>query len=176
MTREDAYYYKILLSNGFDDGYYEWLDGFLEEEDPLSDIVLELSLCGSNVNETIRLLHNYCAEEEFDDGAVGERIRLFLRDGFSSGRFTKDEVISLMYNIAMPCIEHEGLEAKIWCDMFYMDDYYSMAGGILASKKFDRMFHDFLNDGKPIGDPLAELKGKKTWFDRLKEIIKSIFS
>lgn len=63
MTREDAYYYKILLSNGFDDGYYEWLDGFLEKEDPLSDIVLELSLCGSNVDETIRLLHNYCAED-----------------------------------------------------------------------------------------------------------------
>ena len=30
MTLEDAYYYKILLSMGFDDGYYEWLDGFLE--------------------------------------------------------------------------------------------------------------------------------------------------
>lgn len=63
MTREDAYYYKILLSMGFDDGYYEWLDGFLTEEDPLSDIVLELSLCGSDVDEIIRLLHNYCAED-----------------------------------------------------------------------------------------------------------------
>ena len=60
--------------------------------------------------------------------------------------------------------------------MFYMDDYYSMAGNILAVEQFDRMFFDFLNHGKPIGDPLAELKGKKTWFDRLKEIIKNIFS
>ena len=176
MIIEEAYYYKLLLSNGFDDGYYEWLDEFLAKEDPLSDIVLELSLCGSDVNETIRLLHNYCAEGEFDDGVVGDKIRLFLRDGYNSGRFTKDEVISLMYNIAMPCIEHEGFETRIWHDMFYMEDYYPMYGNILSAKQFDRMFHDFLNHGKPLGDPLAKLAVKKTWFDRVKEFIKNIFS
>jgi len=43
MTREEAYYHKILLMTGFTEGYDAWLDEYLEREDPLSDIVLELS-------------------------------------------------------------------------------------------------------------------------------------
>ena len=49
MNREDAFYYKNLLMLGFSDGYDEWLNDYLEAENPLSNIVLELSCCGSDV-------------------------------------------------------------------------------------------------------------------------------
>ena len=41
MTREDAYYEKIMLLCGYWDNYDEWLDSYLETEDPISNIVLE---------------------------------------------------------------------------------------------------------------------------------------
>lgn len=59
MKREDAFYYKNLLMLGFSDEYDNWLDYCLESEDPLSNIVLELYCCGSDINKTISVLHNY---------------------------------------------------------------------------------------------------------------------
>ena len=96
MKREDAYYYKILLMAGIEEGYDQWLDGFLENEDPLSDIVLNLSLCGSDVNATISCLHNFCAEETLDERAVVEKLRMFLKEAYHAGRMTKEETRELL--------------------------------------------------------------------------------
>lgn len=48
MTREDAYYERILLLCGYWEDYDRWLDSYLETEEPLSDIVLELLDCRGN--------------------------------------------------------------------------------------------------------------------------------
>ena len=65
MKREDAFYFKHLLLLGFTDGYEEWLNYYLETESPLSDIVLELSVNGSDFKKIVSLLHNFCLENEF---------------------------------------------------------------------------------------------------------------
>ena len=39
MTREDAYYERILLLCGYWEDYDRWLDSYLETEEPLSDNV-----------------------------------------------------------------------------------------------------------------------------------------
>ena len=56
MNREDAFCHKIMLMAGLDGGYDEWLNTYLEKEDPLSDIVLELACCGSDINPLTKRL------------------------------------------------------------------------------------------------------------------------
>ncbi|MDD6879893.1 MAG: hypothetical protein PUD59_06735, partial [bacterium] len=51
MIREDAFFERILLVSGFCEGYDKWLDKYLESENPLSEIVLKLVECGSNMKE-----------------------------------------------------------------------------------------------------------------------------
>jgi hypothetical protein len=92
MTREDAYFERILLLSGFWDGYDEWLGFYLENEDPLSDIVLELIDC-KDIKAAEYCLGLYCQEKPFDEGAVHERLRVFLRDSYKSGKMTKDLAI-----------------------------------------------------------------------------------
>ena len=45
MTREDAYFERILLLSGFWEGYDEWLGWYLESEEPLSDIAQDGYQC-----------------------------------------------------------------------------------------------------------------------------------
>ena len=91
MKREDAFYHKLLLASGLDDGYDEWLNHYLESENPLSNIALELACCGSDINRTISVLHNFCAEQPFDEAAVCHRIRLFYKNAYYSNRMSKEE-------------------------------------------------------------------------------------
>ena len=73
LKREDAFYHKLMLMTGLDDGYDEWLNYYLESENPLSNIVLELACCGSDINKTISVLHNFCMEQPFDEAVVCDR-------------------------------------------------------------------------------------------------------
>ena len=151
MNREDAYYYKILLMSGLYDGYDEWLDGYLNTENPLSDIVLNLSLCGSDINKTISCLHHYCGERDFDEKFVCEKLRLFLKNGYHTGRFSKEEVVSYMYRFANAHGDPGDFEIALWDSMYYMDDYHSLAkDGIISWKRFDFAFLSFLNNGTPV--------------------------
>jgi len=149
---EEAFYYKVLISCGIYDGYSDWLNWHLENEEPLSDIVLELSFCGSDNDKTIRHLHNYCLEYGFDEKNVCEKLRLFLKESYYSNKMSKEEVISNMYlfanNIEETTFE---LDMNIWGDMFYMEYYYSLA---LEMENFqeqlDSAFLKYLNDGASI--------------------------
>ena len=70
MKLEDAVYYECLLSLGETNEYDEWLNDLLENQSPLSEIVLELSYCGSDYDKAISLLHNYSLEKQFDNVAT----------------------------------------------------------------------------------------------------------
>ena len=174
MTREDAYYYKILLMAGIEDGYDQWLDGFLENEDPLSDIVLNLSLCGSDVNATITCLHNFCAEETLDERAVVEKLRLFLKEAYHTGRMTKEETVSYMYSFAICHGDSEDFDPKIWDDMYYLDDYYALAEeGIISWENFDAQFLAYLNDGIPLdGDKMWNNQKKRPLLQRVLDMFR----
>ncbi len=151
MRFEEAYYYKILIMSGLNDGFDDWLNKLLEEEEPLSDIVLRLASCGSDINKTISCLHNYCLGQEFDEKAVCEKLRLFLKDAYHSGRLSKDEVVFYMSRF---CINHGDLsnyDMRSWGSMFYMDDYYSFAKeGLIAWKQFDFAFLSYLDTGSSM--------------------------
>jgi len=149
MTREEAYYHKILLMTGFTEGYDAWLNEYLEREDPLSDIVLELSCCGSDRERVISCLHGYCLGMPFDSGAVCDSLRLFLKQAYHDGTMSKGDVISTMYRFANAHGDPGDAEFyRSWNSMFYMADYAGLAeDGILLQERFDEAFDQYLNDG-----------------------------
>lgn len=190
LKREDAYYYMNLLLLGFSDGYDEWLESYLKTDEPMSDIVIDLYFCGSDVEKTISLLHNYCGEQEFDKTVVSDKFRLFFKKAYHANRMEKGEVVSAMYklvnNIGDP--GDWNFNYDLWGDMYYLDDYYSMAkDGIISWDSFDFAFNSYLDYGTPIDSNLIWEKNisneplsfsvvgnmmKQSLFDKIKSILK----
>lgn len=154
MTREDASYFLILLKNGFHDEYDEWLDRHLEEEDPLSDLVLDLSLCASDVNETISCLQNYCADlpaGELDESAVCERLRLFLKEAHHANRLSKEQTVDYMFRFALSHGDPGDFGEGSWNEMYFMGDNYCLAQeGYNSWESFDSIFYSYLDQGIPF--------------------------
>ena len=151
VKREDAFYHKILLMTGLDDGYDAWLNHYLETENPLSQIVLELACCGSDINKTISVLHNFCREQPFDEAEVSNRVRLFFKNAYHTGQMRKEEVPPTMYRLARNAGDPGDFDMGIWGSLYYLDYYYSLASDrIISWESFDLAFFDYLEQSIPV--------------------------
>ena len=70
MAPEQAQYYLLMLRMGEYDEYDAALDRLLEEQDPLSPLVLELAFCMSDRRETISVLHNFLLDHPADEAQL----------------------------------------------------------------------------------------------------------
>lgn len=176
MNREDAFYYKNLLLLGFSDGYDEWLNNYLESENPMNDIARELYFCGYDVKKSISVLDHYCAEEPFDEAAVCNKLRLFFKEAYYSNKMGKGEITSAMYQLARNIGD---FESDLWLDMYYLDDYYSLAEqSIIPWENFDFAFFSYLDNGISVDTKSIWSKNKGTKLsilDRIKNIFKKKF-
>lgn len=174
MNREDAFYYENLLVLGFSDEYDRWLNSFLEKEDPLNDITLDLACCGSDYNKTISVLMKYRMEQQVDEASVCNRLRHFLKRAFESKQMDKWQVCSAMYTIASHIGDPGDFDPGVWEDMFYFWYYYSLAkDGILAWESFDSAFFAYLYNGiPPTSEKLWGNSRKLTFFERIKRLFK----
>ncbi len=147
MTREDALYQKLLLAAGFVEQYEPWLAEFVEREDPLSDLTLDLSWCGGNYNEIVSCLHRYSIEGEVDDLAVAERLRLFVKEQYDSGKINIDKCMSAFYRFAREMWGY----SDPWNYMMKLSDIYELVeDGWYSEKKWSKAFFAFLNEGKML--------------------------
>ena len=160
MKLDDAYYHLLLLKSGLDDSYDKWLDGYLEAEDPLSEIVLNLALCGSKVNETISCLNAYCGwKPTVDERGICDRLRNYLKDAYHSGRMSQREVVNAMYRIASAHGDPDDYYFDIWGDFYYLEDSLHLVEcGIISEEVFQEAFLLFLNDGIPLDGTIWERK------------------
>ena len=79
MTPEQTMYHMLMLKLGRTEEYDRELDRLLEEQDPLSPLVLELAFCMSDRRETISVLHNFLLDHPADQQILG-----FLRNQIGS--------------------------------------------------------------------------------------------
>ena len=176
LKREDAFYHKLMLMTGLDDGYDEWLNYYLESENPLSNIVLELACCGSDINKTISVLHNFCMEQPFDEAVVCDRLRAYFQDAYYTNRMSKEEISSTMYRLALNVGDPGDFDIHLWGSMYYLDDYYSLAkDGIISWDNFDFAFFSYLDNGIPVD--LNRIwnhnqKQKVSFVDKIKRMLK----
>ena len=176
LKREDAFYHKLMLMTGLDDDYDEWLNCYLESENPLSNIVLELACCGSDVNKTISVLHRFCAEHPFDEAAVSNRVRAYFKNAYHTNKMSKDEISSTMYRLSLNVGDPGDFDIHLWGSMYYLDYYYSLAkDGIISWESFDFAFFSYLDNGIPVDSNRIwnhNQKKKVSIIDIIKRILK----
>ena len=176
MKREDAFFHKLMLMTGLDDDYDKWLNCYLESENPLSDVVLELACCGADVNKTISVLHNFCGEQSFDEAVVCDRVRTYFKDAYYKKRMSKEEISSAMYRLALNVGDPGDFNIHLWGSMYYLDEYYSLAkDGIISWERFDFAFFSYLDNGIPVDfDRIWNHNQKKkvSFVDKIKLILK----
>lgn len=179
MKFEDAFFYKNLLVLGYEDSFDEWLASYLESEDPLSDIVLELSCCSSDVKKTISLLHDYCAGQPLDEFVVCDMWRLFFKEAYYSNRMSKEKLFSDMYRLAVIICDSGDFDIydiSLWGSIYFLEDFcYLVKDGIISQESFDDAFFSYLDNGTPIDFELIWRKNrqkKPSLFDRVKRFFK----
>ncbi|MBR6608693.1 MAG: hypothetical protein IKK99_00580, partial [Oscillospiraceae bacterium] len=59
MTYEYAIYFKILYESGYTDELIQYVNKALDEQDPLSDIIVDLSFAGNNETKILEILNEY---------------------------------------------------------------------------------------------------------------------
>lgn len=145
MTREDAYYRRILLLCGVWDDFDKWLDVYLEDEDPLSPIVLDLLDCRNDMKKAEHVLNLYCLEAPFDEESVHTRLRCYLKEGYQNGEMSKDQVMSLIFRFS----KNLPTEASFSNDCLTLSDYYVLAEeNVVDMKRFDQVLFRFLDTGE----------------------------
>lgn len=184
MKCEEAFYHKIMLMTGLDDGYEEWLNDYLEAEDPLSNIVLELAYCSSDVEKTISVLNDYCLEHAYDEAIVCGKARSFFQKAYDSGRMSREETISSMHRLAQNVRDAEDADfdmdawIEIWGDMYYLDDDYDLVKeGLGSEADFDLAFSAYLRDGTPLNFNYIweqNSKEKTGLLDKIKRAVKAV--
>ena len=149
MSYEYAACFRLLLLCGYTQELERYVDAALEEEDPLSPIILALSTTGGDDRKKLSILNEFLLdvkESEIDyDQTVFALVMDFLRDRAAEGMPTK-ELCHLMYRLAL---SSERYFDEPWHTMYYMEDLHDEAEmDIYVSKEdFQLKFHAFFSDG-----------------------------
>lgn len=159
MTYEEATYYRIMFQAGFTDLLDEWLEKELAEQEKLSDLVLELSLCGSDKNKIISVLHNYCVDNLIDGNAVFNLVWNELHNIYVNNLLTQEELIKSMrmiYEVVddVDCYWYNpGVIDCYWQTLYLIFLYQEEAEeGLITKEAFEKVYHNFLLNKVPAVD------------------------
>lgn len=140
MTYEGAMYYKLLLEADITDPLDDELDRLLEIEDPLSDIVLELTTCNSDRERQISILGEYISKAEpdsIDSSVVADMIIAFFRDMHEKDPDDIDNITKLMEKVAT---HSDKPQEEPWYSLNVMNELYCFG----TRENFEKMFRDLL--------------------------------
>ena len=149
MNPEIAFYYKLLLQAGISDPYEAALEQALAQESPLSDLILSLSCCSSDLNETISCLHRYTLQFEIDLSRVADLIWEYLHKQYCTKQLSLTDARHFMYRIAA-CMDswHE----EPWYTMQVFELLWEdVVSGQISEDDLSQMMDDFLINRKLIG-------------------------
>lgn len=136
MTPQQAQYHLLMLRLGEYDEYDQALDRLLEEQDPLSPLVLELACCMSDRQKTISVLHNFLLDHPADERQLMESQLAWVRRQYSEKAMTAvqaAEYLSRVYDVK------SSLEP--WWEMFvYLDEYELYTDGMISLSVFEQCF------------------------------------
>lgn len=168
MTYEYAAFFKLLLLCGYKDDMEQYLDTALEEQDPLSDVVLELSLSGPNDKNKLSILNEYlrqAKDSDIDyDQTVFKLVMSFLKRKYIEDAMSMKDITDLMHQIAMHT-ERELNEP--WYTMYSMGDLFNeIEIGLIDKDDYQRKFDAFLNNNICFRDYHTDLP-KESFFKRL---------
>ena len=149
MTYENAVYFKITLLCGYKEELQAYVDQALVEQDPLSNVVLELSTAGSDDKKLLSVLNEYLLQIKDSDidynKTVFEFVMSFLRRKYVEESMSMADITSLMYRIA---VYTDRYLDEPWHTMYFMGDMFAEAeAGFIDKVDYQHKFHAFLNEG-----------------------------
>ncbi|MBS6980866.1 MAG: hypothetical protein U0M99_05050 [Oscillospiraceae bacterium] len=154
MTYECAAYFRLLLLCGYKDELQQYVEKALLEQDPLSDVVLELSLSGSNDKKMLSVLNEYLRQvkdSDIDyDNTVFEQIISFLRKRYYDDAMPIRKIAQLMHRLALYTDRYL---AEPWFTLYWMDDLFSEAeAGYLHIEDCRDEVEECINSGSRCTD------------------------
>ena len=141
MTYEDAIYYKLMLGVGISNDFDVWLNTQIEQEKPISKLVLDLFDCGENLNDKICVLNKYILAantEQIDKQKVFSLVVNKFKNLYEKNPEQLKHITEQMYSVA---VESGWNEDEPWYTMYRLDDYYHLAAeGIIKKEDFMNCF------------------------------------
>ncbi|MDD6146423.1 MAG: hypothetical protein PUB43_05230 [Oscillospiraceae bacterium] len=168
MTYEYAVYYKLMLLCGYKDELLQYIDKALVDQDPLSDIVLELSTAGSDDKKMLSVLNDYLLQvkdSEIDyDVTVFDYVMSFLKRRYVENAIPMKEIAKLMYRLA---VHIERYCDEPWHTMYFLGELFDEAeNGYFDKGDYQRKFEAFINDRICFCD-YPTIQPKDSFFKRL---------
>ena len=149
MTSERVQFHLLMLEAGECRLFHEELNAALETEEPLSDLTLALSLCGSN-EETMHVLREYLLDHPANVDTVDGMIREELHVRLQRGELTPERSLQLMRGLSA-----EGRLPDLYGDLIYVEEYRDMAAdGIISDEAYVLCLEALLH-AEPLPDVWA---------------------
>lgn len=169
MTPKEAQYYLLMLRLGEYDEYDQALDRLLEEQDPLSPLVLELAFCMSDRQKTISVLHNFLLDHPVEERTVMESQLEWVRKQYRKQAMTAVQAGNYLYRLIVANDWEDP-----WCDLYqYVDLQDLYEDGHLSRDIFETCFEAALLRGEMLNPWELEKQQKKdpSLLGRLRSLI-----
>lgn len=168
MTPERAAYHLLMLQVGLREAFDQEFDEALENEDPLSKLILDLTSHASDINGCISVLQNFCCDHPPDIDAVYDLVWQDLCTRFLSGSLTDAELANLAWTLAE---DAEDWWAADWRDFrslwYYYDEFYD---GIILGERYLQCRELFLTQRACSPEPIsAPPLPEQTLLQRIRE-------
>ena len=171
MTPDKALYHLTMLKLGEYEEYDRELDRLLEEQEPLSPLVLELACCMSDRRETISVLHNFLLDHPADPKILYDTQLKWLRQQFEAKAMTALQAAEYMSKL---------IAANNWEDPWdelgtYLYEYELYDGGYISQEVFEKCFDSHFFHGIRL-DPWqlqGEENARKSLWGKIKDLLKS---
>lgn len=169
MTYEQAAYFRLLLLLGYPEPLDSFFDAALEDEEPLSEVILALVDCGGNRKAQMVALYEYTQREtQVDYTAVGRYVLDFAREKKTAG-WSLDQTVHFLY-CAYKAAERED---EPWWSMMVCDAWYDDAKWNWCSKEdFLECFERFLCDGEKLSVPQRTVPKQESFWQKLRKLWK----
>ncbi len=148
MTYEYAEYFKLLLLCGYKDDLQQYIDNALAEQDPISDIVLELNEAGTDDKKMLSILNEYLrhiknSDIDYDE-SVFNLVMSFLKRKYNTRSMSMKSITDLMYQLA---VHTEQYSDEPWYTMYTLSDLFDEAeSGYIDKSDYQSKFEAFIND------------------------------
>ena len=173
MTREEAYFRKLLLLTGYDDPERKWLMQLLEAE-PLEDVALELAWAGDDPKALFSCLNAYAPQKAVDSAQVFDLAWRELRNRFRAGEMDAPQCMRAMAALAQA--SGFSLEEPWQTAGLFYDNYQEALAGYFSMEQVTDGFRRFMEDGARPENPWfsaepAQPKARKSLRAHLRRIL-----
>ncbi len=175
LTYEDALFHKLLLESGETGELEPAIDRLLSEEEPLSEVVLQLAYAGGDPKKQLSALNGYLREApegSVDTDAVFHRLAEYLRRLYQADPSDLRRIGTLMYEFA----RNAGLGHDYpWYELEQLGDCSELIDeDLIEPAEYARSVENYLYKGELVYPRYrTDSRKKPGLIERIKKLLRS---